>query len=64
MNGKDFNKYEMEQRKKNHDTVDRMIQIGKEKQDVEKKLQQAQHRKQRLENQMECETYLSVFGSR
>jgi len=48
MNGKDFNKYEMEQRKKNHDTVDRMIQIGKEKQDVEKKLQQAQHRKQAL----------------
>ena len=56
MNGKDFNKYEMEQRKKNHDTVDRMIQIGKEKQDVEKKLQQAQHSKQRFENQME---YLS-----
>ena len=56
MNGKDFNKYEMEQRQKNHGIVNRMIQIGKEKQEVEKKLQQAKHRKQRLENQME---YLS-----
>lgn len=56
MNGKDFNKYEMEQRRKNYDAVDRLSKIGKEKQDAEKKLQQAQHRKQRLENQME---YLS-----
>lgn len=56
MNGKDFNKYEMEQRRKNYDAVDRLSKIGKEKQDAEKKLQQVQHRKQRLENQME---YLS-----
>lgn len=56
MNGKDFNQYEMEQRRKNYDAVDRLSKIGKEKQDAEKKLQQAQHRKQRLENQME---YLS-----
>ena len=56
MNGKDFSKYEMERLKKNTDAVDRMIELGKERQDTEMQLQQAQRRKQRLENKME---YLS-----
>lgn len=56
MNGKDFSKYEMDRLKKNSDAVDRLIALGKERQDAEMKLQQAQHRKQRLENKME---YLS-----
>ena len=55
-NGKDFDKYETQQRKKNYDAVNRLCEIGKERQEVEKKLRQAQHRKQRLENKME---YLS-----
>ena len=56
MNGKDFSKYEMERLKKNSDAVDRLIALGKGRQEAEKKLQQTQHRKQRLENKME---YLS-----
>ena len=56
MNGKDFSKYEMERLKKNTDAVNRLIALGKERQEAEKKLQQAKHRKQRLENKME---YLS-----
>ena len=56
MNGKDFDKYETQQREKNYDAVNRLYEIGQERQDAEKKLQQAQHRKQRLENKME---YLS-----
>ena len=56
MNGKDFSKYEMERLKKNTDAFDRLIVLWKERQEAEKKLQQVQHRKQRLENKME---YLS-----
>ena len=56
MIGKDFDKYEKEQLKKNYDAYSRLGEIRVKQEDAEKKLLQAQHRKQRLENKME---YLS-----
>ena len=56
MIGKDFDKYEKKQLKKNYDSYSRLGEIRMKQEDTEKKLQQAQHRKQRLENKME---YLS-----
>ena len=56
MNGKDFGKYEKERLKKNYDVYSRMGEIRIKQEDTEKQLQQAKHRKQRLENKME---YLS-----
>lgn len=56
MIGKDFDKYEKKQLKKNYDAYSRLGEIRMKQEDAEKKLQQAQHRKQRLENKME---YLS-----
>ena len=56
MNGKDFGKYEKERLKKNYDVYSRMGEIRMKQEDTEKQLQQAQRRKQRLENKME---YLS-----
>ena len=56
MNGKDFGKYEKERLKKNYDAYSRLGEIRIKQENAEKKLLQAQHRKQRLENKME---YLS-----
>lgn len=56
MNGKSFDKYVQECRSQNRETVNRMIEIGHEKVKTEEELKRLEHRKQRVENQME---YLS-----